>query len=970
MYLARLILLAVFLGVLGRGAAFCAVLDIPFKFSTIETEHFKIHYHQGLYGLAEKTAYVAEGVYGPLTEEFMWSPAEKTHIVLVDDSDFLHAYATVIPFNAIYIQAAPPEPGSAFDAGDWLTPVIVHEYAHILSTDTARGYSVFTRRVFGKTMPGAGPFTLLMFLATAPPNNFLPGWTREGVASWAEARRSRGGRGRGAYYSMVRRMAVAQENIPTVDRLNGEDPRWPGGQTPYIFGLEMEDYMASAYGSDGPARLNHEHAGRFPYFLNGAPLAVFGKDYITIYKEMTGALKERENEEIKRLTESGLTPVKDLIKGQELTNPRYSPDGKLVAVNRRDPEGHETIVITDSADGHVVDSVRRLPSDRSITWSPDGTRMYFCQEEVNSGFYVYEDLYEYELSAKKTRRLTYGLRVREADLSPDGRLFAVVINSRARQSLALLDAAKNGSADRLAEKVETVRDFSSGMVAGPRWSPDGASIAYTVAEESGGSALFLYGLAEKTHRKLYGGEFAVKSPAWSADGQSILFISDETGVYNIYAYSLRDGRLYRVTNLLGGAFTPDVSKGSTIVFSSYGSNGFSIATLPCGQEDWKEAKTPGAWAPAKKEGERKEVTTGKINISGPRPYSAAATIAPRFWLPTLSRDNDGTVIGAFTAGVDVLEYNAYKAELDWGAASGRLYYDALYLNDYYYPTFTFEARKRPVLYSDFLKKGDYYELNRSYSASVTVPVNSIESNYSFRAGYTWQRQSSITGLGGAKFNGIEVFEGRRSYLFLGAEFTDALKYPLSISREEGRTIGLLYRAYSKAVGSRVNSKEYIASYTQYLAPFPEGSRHDVVFLNVKGGVSAGVTTAQQSFQLGGIHGESDFPLRGFRSRFETGKYAAKGTIEYRSPFGNIYEGWNTKPIFLEKLHGALFVDGGEAWGNGAGFSAGRLKIGAGFEARADITVGYRFKVTPAIGIARGLNHNGKTVLYFTVHSSL
>ena len=211
MYLARLILLAVFLGVLGRGAAFSAVLDIPFKFSTIETEHFKIHYHQGLYELAEKTASAAEGVYGPLTEEFRWSPAGKTNIVLVDDSDFLNAHSTVIPFNAIYIQAAPPRPGSALDAGDWLTPVIVHEYAHILSIDPARGYSVLTRKVFGKPMPGPTPFTLLMFLATAPPNYLLPGWMREGAASWAEARHSRGGRGGGAYYRMVLRMAVADD---------------------------------------------------------------------------------------------------------------------------------------------------------------------------------------------------------------------------------------------------------------------------------------------------------------------------------------------------------------------------------------------------------------------------------------------------------------------------------------------------------------------------------------------------------------------------------------------------------------------------------------------------------------------------------------------------------------------------------------------------------------------------------------
>ncbi|MBI5903154.1 MAG: hypothetical protein HZB84_06705 [Deltaproteobacteria bacterium] len=269
-----------------------------------------------------------------------------------------------------------------------------------------------------------------------------------------------------------------------------------------------------------------------------------------------------------------------------------------------------------------------------------------------------------------------------------------------------------------------------------------------------------------------------------------------------------------------------------------------------------------------------------------------AAIAPRFWLPTISSDKDGVVAGAYTAGQDALAYHSYTLDVDYGAASSRFYYNAAYAYDYFYPTFTIEAHKKPVLYSNFLNRGDYYEENRSYSFKVSVPLNRMESKYSFILGYMWQRRSALSGLdGGGDFNGAGVFQGRRGNVFAGMDFSNTVRYPYSISPEEGRTASLLYRLYSKAIGSDVGSQEYVLSYSEYLRPYSEGYRHDVICLKLKGGISAGERIGRQAFQLGG-------------------------------------------------------------------------------DARVDLTLGYRLKVTPALGVAHGFNQDGETRVYFLIYSSL
>ena len=59
----------------------------------IETDHFKIYYHQGLHSVAQRSADAAESVYGPVTSFYEFEPEEKVRVILKDTDDYANGAA-------------------------------------------------------------------------------------------------------------------------------------------------------------------------------------------------------------------------------------------------------------------------------------------------------------------------------------------------------------------------------------------------------------------------------------------------------------------------------------------------------------------------------------------------------------------------------------------------------------------------------------------------------------------------------------------------------------------------------------------------------------------------------------------------------------------------------------------------------------------------------------------------------------
>ena len=69
-------------------------------------------------------------------------------------------------------------------------------------------------------------------------------------------------------------------------------------------------------------------------------------------------------------------------------------------------------------------------------------------------------------------------------------------------------------------------------------------------------------------------------PAWTPDGGQVVFRSDRDGVSNLYALRVADCALRQVSNVLGGAFTPDVAPdGRQLTFASYSARGSDVHVI-------------------------------------------------------------------------------------------------------------------------------------------------------------------------------------------------------------------------------------------------------------------------------------------------------------------------------------------------------------------------------------------------------
>ena len=58
------------------------------EWKTIESEHFKVHFHQGNERSAREAIEVAEYVYNPITELYEFIPKTKTEIIIKDVDDY------------------------------------------------------------------------------------------------------------------------------------------------------------------------------------------------------------------------------------------------------------------------------------------------------------------------------------------------------------------------------------------------------------------------------------------------------------------------------------------------------------------------------------------------------------------------------------------------------------------------------------------------------------------------------------------------------------------------------------------------------------------------------------------------------------------------------------------------------------------------------------------------------------------
>ncbi|MCJ7649365.1 MAG: hypothetical protein MUP85_12180, partial [Candidatus Lokiarchaeota archaeon] len=548
--------------------------------------------------LAQQVADIAEETFHQVNAQ-LGSPNQHNHlqkiaIIMEDFSDYALGFASSFPHRVIRLSLTAPT-AKSFDMKfiSWLKMVITHEYTHIAHFEMTSGPTTALRALFGQILA---------------PNALQPIWSTEGLAVYNETKFTTGGRGIDSRYDMYLRMATLEDQFNTLDQINGYYlTSWPDGTAPYIYGQSLVHFIAQKYGENKVIAIS-EIFCEYPYLgFNYALKRVIGLSLEELYQSWKDNLKEKYQLQTQKiLSQKNLTP------SQQLTQYHYwvdyphwvsTLDGDKIAFKVFTPHSNPSIQMIDPFSSFTPLTYSTIKNqslieraygrDSSFDISADGSKIIYAKLGDYEQFYNYYDLYLFDLKTKKETRLSQGLRARDPSWSPadpKNPQIVTVINQSGTNNLALINLNSLYSSineDRPANKLITkedityLTDFRDGtQLYQPSWSPNGDRIALS-AWRQGYQDIYILNFDPdnlstnnlnpsnivnftlQPIQPIFQDKSIDLSPCWSPDGKYLFFSSDRTGIYNIFAFSLPNKKLYQVTNVLGGAFQPAISHDGT-----------------------------------------------------------------------------------------------------------------------------------------------------------------------------------------------------------------------------------------------------------------------------------------------------------------------------------------------------------------------------------------------------------------------
>ena len=933
------------------------------RFYTLEAPHFRVHYHGGLESIAQKVANVAESVHGRLTRQLGWKPAIRTEIVVIDDTDASNGIASTLPYPHILLYASAPDDMSSLGTyDDWLTLLVTHEYTHILQIDNVSGLPAVGNAILGRT-----------FL----PNQDQPRWILEGLAVAMETEYTRGGRLRSTQFEMFLRADVLAGRLARLDEMSHPVRRFPGGNLWYLYGAEFIGWIESIYGSDVYAAVAADYGATvIPWGINRAIRRATGRTYEELYQGFRADLEQRYATERARIERVGIREGRRLTShGRTALAPRFYPEhcGRGVAYVRDDGDSlggvYRLSLDRAEGDGDRVEFVARSFSGR-VSTTPD-CGVVFDHAAPSRRLYSYLDLFyqpggtSSPLGTEKRdrTRLTTGLRARDPDVSRDGRRVAYVTNHAGTTTLRIADRHPDG---RLTGHRRLVPSGRFEQAFTPRFSPDGRYVAYGTWTAGGFRDIRVVDVDTGSFYELAHDRFTDQQPAWSPDGKTLYFVSDRTGVSNVFAYDIANGALYQVTNVLTGAVQPDVSPdGKALVYSRYDHDGFNLYELPLDRSRFLPAAF-GAPEPAP------ALAYIPTRVYPTHDYEPSGTLRPHAWDVTVGDGTFGTAFTLSTTGADAIGRHAFAAaltiETEHTEPQGAL--------DYYYGRLPFGFRA--TLFRHAAPRRDYQIAEApievvEHQTGVTTGLNFFlpgDFDYQdFALSYTvalWDHDRPV----GDELDPFAPvpYEPHRGYLgmvHLGYDFSNASGSANGISYERGFSLTLGADLADPAFGSDDTLTAFYGSARAYLAlPWPA---HHVLALGLSGGTSAGSYPRYGLYTTGGFADtpaldvyttgvlQSGFVLRGYDPGQFVGSQFNLLNVEYRFPIAYVDRGLSTLPAFLQTLSGTLFLDWGGAYDvMDLERPLDVLQVGVGAEIWMDLLLGYYNGGTLRVGVARGL----------------
>ncbi len=947
---------------------------------TVETEHFVIHFWEledeqlgpndrHMAQVAVRIGASAERAHALLTPALDHVPRGKTLIYITDDTDSANGFAGVLPRNAITLFVTAPNGfGELDDYDDWLYGLVAHEYTHIVHLDTMEGLPNIYNGIFGKTWA---------------PNQIMPRWVIEGIATYEETKRSAGGRNRGTRFDEQIRIAMKGDNDLRLDQVSGAPRQYPRGNAAYMYGSNFLKYVFERFGDDTLRKMSHTSGGYAPPFAVNRQIAkVVGKPFTELYDDWKMYLRDKYGQQEMAAERRGM------ITGRQLTTtaeanflPHYSADGKeliwLQYDGYRQPHVRALPVGGDATQARDIVEIQAMGPFDVLT---DGSIVYE-QGRLYRGVYGYEDLWRWDATTHQTTRLTTGRRARDPSVSPDERKVAYSQNGHSESVLAVMELAPDATPTVVwrGKPYEQVHQI--------HWSPDGTRIAFSAWRTGGWRDILVVDVATGGVEEITNDRAIDLQPQWSPDGSLLYFASDRTQISNIYAYEVATKQTWQVTNVIGSAFQPRPSPdGKRLAFiASVPKGGYDLFELPVDRTTWLPARDyiddrPAATA----------IDDAGVAITKPRPYRATESVGPQAW--TLQYDSSSRQASVTTGGSDAVGLHGWNLAVGLGLDEGLLNVGAGYGYFRFLPALRFAGSRTIVDRGGWRIDGvnrRYREEDWSATFSVGIPFESRPSQ-----SWTMSLDYDVDWFRLVEAPMATLDPNMRAPVVPPTDYVQAgLATRVSFSTVRGTTFGVGSQSgWDGSVGLRLDHPALGATYRNitltYAAdryqtiPLPWAKTPATLSMRIIGAWRSGDLLRLGGFGLGGVPaqdvarsivesirtGASGY-LRGYPNRVIAGNQYHLLNTEYRQQLFWIERGLATLPVYLRRLHFALLADVGTAF-DGPFDVREHVAASLGAALRLDAFFGYFVPGTFEVGYAHGLTDDGIHETWFLLTGSL
>jgi len=535
------------------------------KWKSAETEHFLAHYPVEYREQAAQAIGFAENVYDTITIRYKIKLPSKVNLVF-NNGLFSNGEANPV-YNMMQIWLTNWD-FKIRGSHSWISDVVTHEFSHLASIQNASKTPLPWIQALQISKSDFLNEKKQLAIGAYIPFTIMPLWFAEGTAQFESYRM--GFDRWDTHRDMLLRTAFLENKVLPMEFMeNFSEQALEGELGPYTQGFDLVRYIAETYGENSIPELWKDMGKLSNWTLSGALSERFKITEKELYKNWREARKEHYN---KIRNSVGEVKVGEKISEGSFYNEFISlANGNLYGLSnfKSDFFDGEIFEYKDSTPKAFEKFKLKKPylsQGMNVKQTPKGLlAAYVTYQNRDKNGKPYFDIAIADTNGKSHLATKFADAV-YPDISPDGKrvVFARRESNGTRFYLSIANT------DSLSDYKDIVAPQGTEFnIYNPKFSPDGKKIAFSYFDGTE-RRIKIVNLDDSEERLIFG-----RDPSWSTDGKSIYYSSDETGIFNIYKKNLETSEKEKITNVLGGAFSP-IEKKDSLFYINYDRDGFSI----------------------------------------------------------------------------------------------------------------------------------------------------------------------------------------------------------------------------------------------------------------------------------------------------------------------------------------------------------------------------------------------------------